>query len=125
MSSGGRAAVPSGACEHSKHGSALVNEFPRVWNLPQNPEAGLGKLVKFFTTTNDRHAVPRVRRLPYKEGAVSSRAHALATVPLPPDQPVYSILARPMLPIPDVYYIKPMLLPHGGWPIAAAPPRLA
>ena len=27
----------------------------------------------------------------------------------------------PMLPISDVDYIKPMLLPHGGWPMAAGP----
>ena len=32
----------------------------------------------------------------------------------------------PMLPISDVDYAKPMLLPHGGWPMAAGPsgPRL-
>ena len=24
-----------------------------------------------------------------------------------------------MLPISDVTYVKPMLLPHGGWPMAA------
>ena len=27
----------------------------------------------------------------------------------------------PMLPISDVDYVKPMLLPHGGWPMAAGP----
>ena len=27
----------------------------------------------------------------------------------------------PMLPISDVTYVKPMLLPHGGWPMAAGP----
>ena len=27
----------------------------------------------------------------------------------------------PMFPISDVTYIKPMLLPHGGWPMAAGP----
>ncbi len=26
-----------------------------------------------------------------------------------------------MLPISDVTYVKPMLLPHGGWPMAAGP----
>ena len=26
-----------------------------------------------------------------------------------------------MLPISDVDYVKPMLLPHGGWPMAAGP----
>ena len=29
----------------------------------------------------------------------------------------------PTLLISDVYYIMPMLLPHGGWPMAAGPPR--
>ena len=28
---------------------------------------------------------------------------------------------RPMLPISDVDKVKPMLLPHGGWPMAAGP----
>ena len=27
----------------------------------------------------------------------------------------------PMLPMSDVDYVKPMLLPHGGWPMAAGP----
>ena len=27
----------------------------------------------------------------------------------------------PMLPISDVDKVKPMLLPHGGWPMAAGP----
>ena len=26
-----------------------------------------------------------------------------------------------MLPISDIDYVKPMLLPHGGWPMAAGP----
>ena len=26
-----------------------------------------------------------------------------------------------MLPISDVDHVKPMLLPHGGWPMAAGP----
>ena len=26
-----------------------------------------------------------------------------------------------MLPISDVDYVKPMLLPHGGWPMAVGP----
>ena len=30
-------------------------------------------------------------------------------------------LVPAMLPISDVTYVKPMLLPHGGWPMAAGP----
>ena len=31
----------------------------------------------------------------------------------------------PMLPISDVDYVKPMLLPHEGWPMDGRGPRLA